>query len=64
MVALVASDQVENFARSVLRAYHGATGIQPVVNAVRAAAGAGLVATSPPAEQAGNSEFRNPKSET
>jgi galactokinase len=43
MVALVASDQVESFAQSVCQAYHEATGTQPLVNAVHAAAGTGVI---------------------
>jgi galactokinase len=43
MVALVAGDQLESFAQSVRRAYYEATGTQPIVNAVHAAAGAGVM---------------------
>jgi len=43
MVAFVASDQVNAFAGFVRHAYHKATGTQPMVNAVHAAAGAGVI---------------------
>jgi galactokinase len=43
MVALVASDQVDAFAAFVRHAYHKATGTQPMVNAVQAAGGAGVI---------------------
>jgi galactokinase len=47
MVALVACEQVEDFVRSVRHFYHQATGTEPVINAVRAAAGAGVMSAQP-----------------
>jgi galactokinase len=47
MVALVACEQVEGFARSVRHSYHQATGTEPVINAVGAAAGAGVMGAQP-----------------
>jgi galactokinase len=47
MVAFVASDQVESFARFVKASYVAASGMTPKVNVVQAAAGAGLVPMLP-----------------
>jgi galactokinase len=43
MVAFVDGERVESFADSVSVAYRKATGIQPEVSAVEAAAGAGMM---------------------
>jgi galactokinase len=47
MVAFVASDQVESFARFVQTSYEAASGMPPKVNVVQAAAGAGRVPMQP-----------------
>ena len=44
MVAFVERERVAVFAESVTTAYHQATGIQPQVSTVEAAAGAGVIA--------------------